>query len=257
MKPTCYDVLIIGGGVSGSALLYELERYTDISTICLLEKYEGLATLNSSATANSQTLHIGDIETNYTLEKAAKVKQTAGMVEFYCRQHGYVNDAIFAHQKMAMGVGYAECDFMRKRYEEFKSLYPYLEVYDREALKKIEPAVVYDADGRERKEEIVGVGVRDQLTAVNFKRLSETFIENAMKSREKQTDIFFHQQVRRIEKRGRPFRSLFRRRNLLRPLRRRQCRCAQPFSGAPHGLRPGYGHSADGGQFLPLHQTHP
>ncbi|MCW8827724.1 MAG: FAD-dependent oxidoreductase, partial [Gammaproteobacteria bacterium] len=33
------DVAIIGGGISGTALLYLLARYTDLSRITLLEKY--------------------------------------------------------------------------------------------------------------------------------------------------------------------------------------------------------------------------
>ena len=65
-----YDVLIIGGGVSGTALLYELAQFTDLKNIALLEKYDSVAAVNSSARNNSQTLHCGDIETNYTLEKA-------------------------------------------------------------------------------------------------------------------------------------------------------------------------------------------
>ena len=43
-----YEVIVVGGGISGAALLYELARYTDIKNIALVEKYEGLATLNSS-----------------------------------------------------------------------------------------------------------------------------------------------------------------------------------------------------------------
>ena len=58
-----YEVIVVGGGISGAALLYELARYTDIKNIALVEKYEGLATLNSRGTANSQTVHCGDIET--------------------------------------------------------------------------------------------------------------------------------------------------------------------------------------------------
>ena len=154
-----YDVIIVGGGVSGAALFYELGRYTDVKSICLLEKYEGLATLNSNGSANSQTIHCGDIETNYTLEKASKVKRTAKMVEKYCLQHDYKNHILFSHQKMALGVGYDEVDYMLKRYNEFKTLYPYLEVYDKAKLAEIEPAVVYDENGKERPEDIIGVGI--------------------------------------------------------------------------------------------------
>jgi len=34
-----YQVLIIGGGISGTTLFYELAKYTDIKTIAHLEKY--------------------------------------------------------------------------------------------------------------------------------------------------------------------------------------------------------------------------
>ena len=81
MHTNHYEVLIIGGGISGSALFYELSKYTSVDSLCLLEKYEALSTLNSKASSNSQTIHIGDIETNYTLEKAKITKRTAKMVE--------------------------------------------------------------------------------------------------------------------------------------------------------------------------------
>jgi malate dehydrogenase (quinone) len=197
-----YDVLIVGGGVSGAALFYELGRYTDIKKICLLEKYSGLATLNSNGSANSQTIHCGDIETNYTLEKAGKVKRTAKMVEKYCLQHNYLDDIMYSHQKMALGVGYDEVDYMLKRYNEFKTLYPYLEVYDKAKLAEIEPAVVYDENGKERPEDIVGVGAQGQNTTVDFKKLSDSFIDNTQKIEEKVTDIFTDSQVMNIEKTG-------------------------------------------------------
>ena len=62
MTKKLYDVLIIGAGVTGTALLYVLSRYTNIKKIALLEKYETIASVNSNKTNNSQTLHVGDID---------------------------------------------------------------------------------------------------------------------------------------------------------------------------------------------------
>jgi malate dehydrogenase (quinone) len=202
MTQNHYDVIVVGGGVSGAALFYELGRYTDIGRICLLEKYEGLATLNSNGSANSQTIHCGDIETNYTLEKARKVKKTAKMVEKYCLQHGYEKNIIFSHQKMALGVGYEEVDYMTNRFKEFKELYPKMEVYDRDKLAEIEPSVLFDAQGKERPEEIIGVGSQGEYTTVDFKKLSVSFVENTLKIEDKVTDIFFNNEVLNIQKLG-------------------------------------------------------
>ena len=65
-----YDVLIIGGGVVGTALLYTLSKYTDVKKVGLIEKYSDFGLVNSASYNNSQTLHFGDIETNYSFEKA-------------------------------------------------------------------------------------------------------------------------------------------------------------------------------------------
>lgn len=200
MSDNIYEVLIVGGGVSGTALLYELSQYTDITKMALLEKYQEAATLNSNARANSQTIHCGDIETNYTFDKAKHVKRTAKMVEKYCLQYGYEEKLMFKHQKMAIGIGYNECRFMTKRYEEFKVLYPYLELYDKAKLEEIEPALIVDENGNGRDEEIVGVGTSDQYTTVNFKMLSGSFIENVKKNKNIEADIFFNSEVDTIEK---------------------------------------------------------
>jgi len=202
MTQNHYDVLIVGGGISGAALYYELGRYTNIKKLCILEKYEGLATLNSNASANSQTIHCGDIETNYTLEKAVNVKRTAKMVEKYCLQHGYKGTILFSHQKMALGVGSEEVNFIINRFNEFKELYPYLELYDKEKLKQIEPALVYDENGNERPEEIIAMGAQNENTTVNFKALSDSFIDNTLKIEDKITDVFFNSEVKNIQKLG-------------------------------------------------------
>ena len=83
MKNNHYEVLIVGAGISGAALAYELARYTNVKSMAILEKYEDVAPLNTQGKANSQTIHFGDIETNYTVAKASITKQTAKMVEKY------------------------------------------------------------------------------------------------------------------------------------------------------------------------------
>lgn len=200
MNDRHYEVLIIGAGISGCALAYELARYTDISKIAVVEKYGSIASLNSKGTANSQTVHVGDIETNYTLTKASITKRTAKMVEKYCLQYGYQNSIIFSHQKMALGIGKEEVEFLLHRYEEFSELFPYLEVWDKEKLKSLEPRVVFDDAGNERPETIVGIGASGQWTTVDYGKMAESFIANAQNEPNTVVDLFLNSPVIGIEK---------------------------------------------------------
>jgi len=202
MHKNHYEVIVVGGGISGSALFYELARYTDVQKIALLEKYDALSTLNSKGTCNSQTIHFGDIETNYTAQKAANVNRTARMVVKYCLQHGYEEKFMFSHQKMALGVGDEEVAYMRQRYEDFKEIFPYLEVYEKDKLKEIEPKLVYDENGKERPEPIVGVGAQGEYSTVDFGAMSESLVGNAMGDTTKETDIFFNSEVTNIQRLG-------------------------------------------------------
>lgn len=198
-----YEVLVIGGGVSGAALFYELAKYTDVKKIALFEKHDCLAKLNSKGTSNSQTIHCGDIETNYTVEKAKSVKRTAKMVERYCLQYGYENKFMFQHQKMAIGVGDDEVAYMRKRYEDFKELFPYLEVFEKDKLAQIEPSLIYDEHGVEREDSIVGVGVEGgEYSTVDFGNMTESLVENAIRIEDKQTDIFLNAKIKSIKQLG-------------------------------------------------------
>ena len=205
MNEKHYEVVIVGGGISGAALFYELAKYSTAKNICLLEKYEDLATLNSKGTSNSQTIHVGDIETNYTLSKAKITKRTAKMIEKFCLQYDLQEKIMFKHQKMALGVGEKEVEFITKRYNEFKEVFPYLELWDKETLRELEPKLVYadKAQTKDRPEPIVAMGAKDQYTTVDFGAMTKELAkagQNADKS--KTTDIFFNSEVEDIEKVG-------------------------------------------------------
>ena len=205
MNTKHYDILIVGGGISGAALFYELAKYTNVESLCMLEKYEALATLNTKGTSNSQTIHVGDIETNYTLEKAKITKRTAKMVEKFCLQYNLQDKVMFAHQKMALGVGDKEVEFIKNRYHEFKELFPYLELWDKEKLKELEPKLVYSdkEQTKERPEPIIAMGAQGEYTTVDFGKMTEELAKQAQKAdTEKVTDIFYNSEVDEIEKVG-------------------------------------------------------
>ncbi|AXH14216.1 malate:quinone oxidoreductase [Malaciobacter mytili LMG 24559] len=205
MNEKHYEVVIVGGGISGAALFYELAKYTNVKSLCMLEKYEDLATLNTKGTSNSQTIHVGDIETNYTLEKAKITKRTAKMVEKFCLQYGLEDKVMFKHQKMALGVGEKEVEFIKNRYNEFKTIFPYLELWDKEDLKVLEPKLVYLEDGSERPEPIIAMGAKDQYTTVDFGAMTKELAKAAQSCEDVVTDIFFNSEVDEIEKVGDKF----------------------------------------------------
>lgn len=187
MKKRVFDVVIIGGGISGCALTYMLARYTNVQSIALLEKYGNLAAVNSNARSNSQTLHCGDIETNYKLEKAGQVKRQANMLVYYANQVDK-NDFLFKFPKMVLAVGDDECGKLAKRHEEFAETFPYMELWGADKIAEIEPNVAL-VDGQPRPEKILASGCTDQYSAVNYGQIAKSFIASARKH---SADIAIH-----------------------------------------------------------------
>lgn len=175
-----FDVLIVGGGVVGTALLYTLSKYTDIKKIGLIEKYADFGLVNSASYNNSQTLHFGDIETNYSIEKARSVKRMADMVMKYLEnEKGVSSDKkLFSkYSKMVLAVGSGQVQDLKKRYPPFSELFPKLKMIGRDEIGKIEPRVL---EGRDPNQEILALVTEDGYT-VDFKRLCHSFVDNALK----------------------------------------------------------------------------
>jgi malate dehydrogenase (quinone) len=197
---TKYDVLIVGGGVVGTALLYTLSKYTDIKNIGLIEKYSDFGLVNSASYNNSQTLHFGDIETNYSIEKARSVKWMADMVMKYVESEKASADSlkIFSkYSKMVLAVGKSQVQELRGRFPAFSELFPKLRVIGREEIGKIEPRVL---EGREPGQEILALVTEDGYT-VDFKKLCHSFINNALQ-KNPGLDININTKLLKISKDG-------------------------------------------------------
>ncbi len=175
-KDNHYNVVIIGGGITGTSLFFALAKYTDIPNIALFEKYKNMAEVNSHYQNNSQTLHFGDIETNYTLEKAGRVKEASEILVRYMEK--YAENAFIKLSKMVIAVGGKEADALEKRFAEFQKLFPGLKKIYAEEIGRIEPKVM---EGRDKTEKISALYSEDGYT-VNYKKLAESFVFEAQKS---------------------------------------------------------------------------
>lgn len=176
-----YDVLIVGGGVVGTALLYTLSKYTDIKNIGLIEKYSDFGLVNSASYNNSQTLHFGDIETNYSIDKARSVKRMADMVMKYLeseKDQSGTKKIFSKYSKMVLAVGTSQVQELKKRYPAFSELFPKLKMIGRDEIGKIEPRVL---EGRDPEQEILALVTEDGYT-VDFKRLCHSFVDNSLKN---------------------------------------------------------------------------
>ncbi|ELY62068.1 FAD-dependent oxidoreductase [Natronolimnohabitans innermongolicus] len=170
-----YDLIIVGGGISGASLLYTVANYTDVESIALVEKEDEIAAINSHHTNNSQTLHFGDIETNYTLEKAETVKRGAEMVAGYLEANDPDREIHSKRSKMVLAVGDDEVAELEHRYHEagFGDLFPKLEAIGRDEIAEIEPMVV---EGRDPSKEMLALQTPDGYT-VDYGEVAQSFVD--------------------------------------------------------------------------------
>lgn len=172
-----YDVIIVGGGVTGTALAYTLSRYTNAKRILLIEKYGDIATLNSNGINNSQTLHVGDVETNYSIDESRHVKESASRVLKYtgALPAAERESIIQKCQKMVLGVGDEEVEALEGKYSGLTGVFPGLKKLDRAALAKVEPNTV---KGRDQNEKVIAL-LSDTGYMVNFGLLAKSYLSKA------------------------------------------------------------------------------
>ena len=176
-----YDVIIVGGGVVGTATMYAMSRYSNFKDVLLLEKEKDVALLNSNSNNNSQTLHSGEIETNYSIEKTKETKENAQLIVKYAEKELEPDERpniIQQCQKMALAVGDEEVEKLEKRYDsDFKEIFPYVKKIDKkDELEKVEPNII---KGRDPNQKLLALFTENGYM-VDYHNLSKSFLDKAL-----------------------------------------------------------------------------
>ncbi|MDG1137296.1 MAG: FAD-dependent oxidoreductase [Phycisphaerales bacterium] len=187
MEDRTYEVLIIGGGISGGTLLYDLALHSDVQSMCLIEKYDHLDPLNSNAHSNSQTLHCGDIETNYNREKAEHVRGGADMMLQFVNNGSGDETLKRNYGKMLLGVGEEEVAFVKDRFSSISDLYPTLREINATEVADIEPNVAL-VNGKQRDDEIFGL-YNPEGWAIDYGRVTDNCVAQAQGAKDKTVDV--------------------------------------------------------------------
>lgn len=172
------DVAIVGGGIVGSAAAYVLARYTTVRRITLLERATVIATESSACGSNSQTLHVGDIETNYEPDMARRVRDDAELIAAYLDRHPRDASAYRRDHKMVLAVGVREVAQLTARFAAIRDLYPALRLVDGPAIAVLESNVMA---GRNPRVPVAALVSHEGYT-VNFAKLAASWIRAARAS---------------------------------------------------------------------------
>lgn len=188
-----YDIIVVGGGVSGTALLWTIAHYMPgIRRVLFIERRKNVGMVNSNVTNNSQTLHRGDIETNYGLEKALQVKWGAELLGAFVDR--YLPNSKLVIPKQVIAVD-GEVATLRARFDEFKPHYPDIELLDDDGITRVEPMVM---QGRDPNQPIVSLW-SPRGHAVDYHALAVKFLELARHSGV-EIDVLYETGVDSIER---------------------------------------------------------
>lgn len=167
--PQQTDIVIIGGGVAGTSLFYVLKHFTSVQNVVLIEKEKDFGLVNSHFTNNSQTLHVGDIESNYSLKKATEVKKNTSYLIAYLEK--IKRSPIYKKgPKMLLAIGDHEIAELEKRFETFKHLFPEMKLLSRDEIGSLEPNLIVGRTQPVRAIATTGY-------TVDFHRLSQSFVQ--------------------------------------------------------------------------------
>ncbi|OII70963.1 oxidase or dehydrogenase [Cryptosporidium ubiquitum] len=177
VKKNVVDVLIMGGGVTGSALVYLLAKHTNIKSIVFLsDKKEAEKNLIYHL---DKTIHSGETDTNADLQHSFRLLKLSNMLRNLVKEFpgGVGNELMEKRNKILLGLGEEENNRIEERFQEFRHFFPKIKLIDGKEISKLEPNIAYldDFSSKLRKERMNGILLHDEYTSINYDILSALF----------------------------------------------------------------------------------
>lgn len=175
-KNNMVDLLIMGGGVTGSALVYLLAKHTNIKKIVFLSDKKKVE--KNLIYHLDNTIHSGETDSNVDLHHSLRLLRLSNMLRNLVKglPGGIGNECMEKKNKILLGLGEEENDRIVKRYEEFRHFFPKIRLIDGNEISKLEPNIAYlDNSSKLRKEKMNGMLLQDEYTSISYDILSAVF----------------------------------------------------------------------------------
>lgn len=166
-----HDIVIVGGGIMGSALAYTHIAFTSAENVLLIEKNSDLAMVNSHPLSNAESLHRGPTEPNMTLPFALVMKRDTGFMIAFLKKYGH--GAFRKLVKGVIGIGVKQIKILEKRFREFKPHYPELIFLRGSEVAQWEPKLM---KGRENPNEVVAI-LEPEAYSVDYQKAAKAFVK--------------------------------------------------------------------------------
>lgn len=171
------DVLVMGGGVVGSALVYLLARHTNIKRLAFLSDKEEVE--SGFIHHLDGIIHSGETDSEMDLHNSLRLHTRSNMLRSLVKSlpGGVGRDCMERRSRMLLGLGEEESGRVESRFEEFRHFFPKVRLVGGVEISRLEPRVAYlDASlSKLRAERMSGLLLQDEYTSISYDVLSAAF----------------------------------------------------------------------------------
>lgn len=197
MGSRVYDVLIVGGGVSGAALLHVLARHSNVQRVGLIERRDVPGAYLQSAL---QALQYGDLETSLTPAEALQAQRAASALNAYLDAQDGLQALRVNQPRLVLGIGDEARDRLQARFQALEAYYPGLCWLEGDALATLEPNVMR---GRSSSASVCALGFAEPTpSAMDFSALARHWVEHARACAPTRVDLWMQTRVTEVRRHG-------------------------------------------------------
>ncbi|KAJ1611858.1 putative oxidase or dehydrogenase [Cryptosporidium canis] len=177
IRESAQDVLILGGGVVGSALLYLLTKHTGVKRVAFLSNRREVE--QRLIHHLDSTIRSGEADSDLDLRRSLWLFRRSNMLRGLVRglPGGFGRDCMERGAKILLGLGQEENGLIEARFDEFRHFFPKIRLISGREVGRLEPRVAFldDSLSQMRRESMCGILLQDEYTCISYDMLSGAF----------------------------------------------------------------------------------